>query len=88
MTATQVHYPASLADSAQTVAAALPGAVLVPDSTVQSILVVVGSDFTGTQSFTVNGIEYGAASTASNTPAPLATSTTAPLTAATADCGV
>lgn len=41
---TTIRYPTSLAAQANTVAAAVPGAKLVPDATVQNVTLTLGSD--------------------------------------------
>ena len=88
---TTVHYPASLSDSAATVAAALPGSVLMADSTVSVVTVVLGANYSDVQPVTVNGKQYGTATTPSAAPAAsgvaTGSATAAPITAANADCG-
>jgi LCP family protein required for cell wall assembly len=66
-TQTTVFYGPSKADSAKTLAAAIPGAVLQEDPTLQRTLeVVVGSGYTGARAVTVTG----AAPTATASPGP------------------
>lgn len=51
---TTIHYGPTKADSAATLAAAIPGAVLQPDPTLQQTLeVVVGTNYTGAQKVTI-----------------------------------
>ena len=51
---TEVHYAADRFDSARTVAAAIPGARLVPDDTLgRDVVVVLGSDYSGVKAVTV-----------------------------------
>lgn len=50
---TQIRYAPGLVESARTVAAALPGAELVEDTTVTSVTIVLGRDFTGVTDVTI-----------------------------------
>ncbi|HVU71577.1 MAG TPA: LCP family protein [Mycobacteriales bacterium] len=56
-TTTEVHYGSNRADSAKTVAAAIPGATLVPDSSIGEdvIQVITGSSYSGVKPVTVSG---------------------------------
>ena len=66
-TTTQIHYGSNRAESAKTVAAAIPGAQLVADSSLGEdvIQVVTGSSYSGVQAVTVRGTSGGGTSSAS-----------------------
>jgi hypothetical protein len=81
--ASEVRYAPGEEESAQTVAAAVPGSVLKTDPTATNgIVLVVGSSYTGTRAVQVSGSESDTATTSpSRSPSPAAT-VPAPVTAA------
>jgi LCP family protein required for cell wall assembly len=77
-TQTIVRYGPSKADSARTVAAAIPGSALQPDQTLGSVIeVVVGQNYTGTRPVTVASPSTGPTPLPTSSPSPIRTTTAA-----------
>jgi hypothetical protein len=82
---TTVRYGPDNKDEAQTLAAAVPGAVLQPDASTDLDL-VVGSNYTGVKTVKI-GDRVTAKAAAAPKPKPAAAPTTPAVTAADARCG-
>ena len=68
---TEVHYGPDRFESARTVSAAVPGSRLVPDDTLgREVVVVIGSDYTGTKPVTVAPSPGAPGGTTAPTPPP------------------
>jgi len=74
----EVRYPASLEKQAKTLSAAIPGSTLVPDETVSTVTLYVGSDFGAA---TATAAAPSASGSATAKPSPSAPASTVPKTA-------